>query len=264
MKKIAVVILAVALAAMMGMSVFADDLFMPSVEAKVAPELGSVTDNEGNTYNALIVDEQGNQTGISTEGEGMVIAIVSIADSTDHAVAAISDKLKSAQSQIQNATTLADLSENLGTALTAMISASTVPTAAELTVEDLAVSQLFDVSLVENNAVVDLGESKKLTYTIKTDLTSDDFFVLLHNVNGDEWEIVENVVLGEDGTLTVTVNSLSPFALVIEKPADISVDPAGPSSPTTGVEFNAVYAFAAVAFVALAVVFFVKAKKCKN
>lgn len=264
MKKIFAAILVTALIAMMGVTVFAEDLFMPSVEAKVAPEIVPVTDDEGNEAAALLVDAEGNAIGVSADGEGTVLSVVSVADANQASANEVTEKLTGAQEQIKNVNTLADLSAGLGDALADKIASSSDPATSELEVADLVVSQLFDVSLLNGDNVETLPEGASLVFTLQTNLTSGDFFVLLHNVQGSDWEVVENAVLADNGALTVTVDSLSPFALVVDKPANMDVDPDGPDSPQTGVEFNALYAVAAVATVALAVVFFAKAKKSEN
>lgn len=85
----------------------------------------------------------------------------------------------------------------------------------EVNVEELVVKDVFDVSATEN---VD----GSITFTLKTDLKKDTKFVVLHSYEEGKWEVIpsENVKLEADGSLSITSdNGLSPFAILIEAPA---------------------------------------------
>ncbi len=74
--------------------------------------------------------------------------------------------------------------------------------------KDLAVSDLFDVYATKEG----MGSA---TITLKSE-SFKNFVALLHYTDG-KWEIVEGATCKDD-TLTFTVDSLSPFAVVVAKP----------------------------------------------
>lgn len=78
-------------------------------------------------------------------------------------------------------------------------------------VEDLAVSDLFDISATDCNAHVEHGH---FDITLKAD-TLNNFFALLHYYNG-EWRIVENAEVTNNGEhLEFDEDEFSPFAIVV-------------------------------------------------
>lgn len=101
---------------------------------------------------------------------------------------------------------------------------------------NLAVSDLFDVSYTNCDSHADHG---KVTVTLKAE-TLKDFVGLLHYVNG-RWELVSGATV-EGGKLTFTVDSLSPFAIVVD---------ATPDSPPTD-DNGTVYLLVAIAALSLA------------
>ena len=76
----------------------------------------------------------------------------------------------------------------------------------------LAVSDLFDVS------VVGCADNDHVSYEITLEAeTLDKFIGLLHMYEKGKWELVSNAQVIEGGKqLKFTVNSLSPFAIVVE------------------------------------------------
>ncbi len=147
---------------------------------------------------------------------------------------------------------------------------------------DLAVSDLFDISYVGCTIHDSHG-----TYSITISAANLDKFVgLLHNING-AWDFVDNATVSEDGsTLSFTVSSLSPFAIVVktedagdddsstEEPSeDVSETPDssvtdesttpddGPQTPDTG--DNAGYIWAVIAAIAALAVGIIVLKKRK-
>jgi len=78
-----------------------------------------------------------------------------------------------------------------------------------LSVSNLAVSELFDVSYYETAGHDGHGA---FTITIKAE-NLDKFVGLLHRYNG-KWVVVDNAT-AEGDTLTFTVDDLSPFAIVV-------------------------------------------------
>lgn len=117
----------------------------------------------------------------------------------------------------------------------------------EINGKNLAVSDLFDVSYTGCD---DHGEHGKVTVKLNAE-TLKDFVGLLHYKNG-KWELVANAK-AEGDTLTFSVDSLSPFAIVVD---------ATRGSSDTG-DNGGVYILVAVAALSLAaaVVFFLRSRK---
>ena len=128
----------------------------------------------------------------------------------------------------------------------------TVAEKADVKLADLAVKDLFDISVVD-------GEYEgKLTISLSA-TTLKNFVALLHNNNG-KWEVVKDAKVNADGTgITFSTDGLSPFAIVVNNPADVD-------SPATSDAFDFTIGFVvgAALFGAVAVVCFVKSKKRVN
>ena len=101
--------------------------------------------------------------------------------------------------------------------------------------DDLVVSDLFDLSLIYSTGgfVLDeatLAEYMPVTITLKADLL-DRFVGLLHYKDG-KFVAVENAKV-ENGNLVFTVDSLSPFAIIVGKEGT-TPGTSEPESPDTG------------------------------
>lgn len=93
----------------------------------------------------------------------------------------------------------------------------------KLKAEDLAVSELFDIHMTG----CDYHEEHK-EFDIVLDAGSLSHFVgLLHMKKEGEWELVSDAVVTENGHLKFSVDSFSPFAVVVEKTTT-------PDTPQTG------------------------------
>jgi len=272
MKKALSIILAVAMIATMSISVLAVD-FVGSIEAKTAPEV--VKMKYGNkSYGALIVDSQ---TGEIKEGITLYdknagntlleLYIGSVAEKSEAPLKEVSDSLTNAQQQIKNADNIGKLSAGLETKINNKIAEFFGNSSDKADISDLVVSDLFDVSIIRNKEILEqLENNQKITFTIKPSFTKNDFFMLLHNTSGTNWEVVNDVEWTEDGNLKVSVDSLSAFALVVEKNADLPVDPDGPTSPQTNNRdnFKFLYIGLAVICVGASAFFIIKAKKSRK
>ena len=112
--------------------------------------------------------------------------------------------------------------------------------------QSIAVSDLFDVRVLEEGTV-----SFPLTITLK-DKNLDNFVALLHYVDG-AWQWVDAEVDGD--SLTFTVDSLSPFAIIV------AVDEA--TSANTGDTVPYGFIIGAVVLAGAAAWFFAKSRKVK-
>ena len=70
--------------------------------------------------------------------------------------------------------------------------------------------------------------------TFQLGIGADDHVFCLHNYEGDQWELIdqERTVNNGNGTVTVTFDSLSPVAFVVEKTE--GAVPAGGQEETSG------------------------------
>ncbi len=117
-------------------------------------------------------------------------------------------------------------------------------------VADLKIADLFDVSAVDGEI------TGKVTFVLNAD-TLKNFVALLHDKDG-KWEVVEGAKVDGD-KLTFSVDSLSPFAIVVNNPED-------KDSPTTGnpVDLGMIFVVGAVVFGGAAALCIAKSKKRVN
>ena len=103
----------------------------------------------------------------------------------------------------------------------AEINSAIADAAAEVQVDsdDLAVSDLFYISLIDESNAVD-GATYKIN--VKSD-TFENFVCLLKRVDG-KWHVVENVELKDGNVLEFSVDDLGPYAVVVST-GDIPVYP---------------------------------------
>lgn len=217
MKKFTAILAAVLAAACMASPVWAAD-FTPSIQGKEAPGVETVQTQSGEEAVAIIRDETGNEVqGVAADG----LIITPVAE-TDNASAEIRESLLSAYEQIQAADSLEAVAPDIGTVLVELTS--------ELTVDDLVVRDLFDVTLGdEEHALLEGGNTIDLRFQLG--IGAEDLVLCLHNLGGEEWEVIDpsRVVNNGDGTVTVTFDSLSPVAFVVQK-----TDAAGSDAESSG------------------------------
>ena len=99
--------------------------------------------------------------------------------------------------------------------------------------ENAIVSDIFEIALVCGEAdALKTDEKVTVSFTFEG-IGPDDKFVVVHKPTGsDEW-IVEDHTIDENGVITMTVDKLSPFAIVKDSGKAPSSDV---DSPQTGVE----------------------------
>ena len=117
-------------------------------------------------------------------------------------------------------------------------------------VADLKVSDLFDVSAVDGKI------EGTVTFVLSAD-TLKNFVALLHDKDG-KWEVVEGAKV-DGNKLTFAVDSLSPFAIVVNNVED-------KDSPATGnpVDYGMIFVVCAVVFGGAAALCIAKSKKRVN
>ena len=241
-KKIITMLLAITLVMAMSVPAMAAE-FTPSVESKPAPEVVTQTDSNGNECAAIIYDANGNEiVGVPT-GD----LIVTPVSASDAPTAEIREKLEAAYEQLQSVRTLTELSNDLETVIKEYSS--------DITVDDLVVRDLFDVTVLGTYAEYLSQEGNSITIRFKLTADADSLAAVLHNMEGTTWETVTNdrITRNSDYTADVVFYDLSPVAFLFDA-GKLSVDPNAPDSPQTGEpESNAmVWVVAGVVFVAAA------------
>lgn len=256
MKKLLSVILAVMVIALAIVPVAAAaDSFVPSIEMKEAPGIIMQLDSQGNEVAAIIYDKDGHELiGVPEDG-----VIITPSSAVAEANAAIKEALQAAQSQITNAASLSDLTSEVLDFLN-----KNYP---ELSVDDLLISQLFDIRLSDEYASYLTDDAY---FTIKLDL-SESFLMFLMMQN-NTWSVGKDYKL--DGN-ALTLNLQAPTQLALVKsnytPDGITTNTdkanASTTSPQTGNYTNILLISLGVLFAAGAVllaVMFVKSKKASK
>ncbi|MBO5127209.1 MAG: hypothetical protein J6N32_06170 [Clostridia bacterium] len=108
--------------------------------------------------------------------------------------------------------------------------------------ENAVIHDLFEIVLICSEAdAFKTDESVTVSFTVDG-IDADDLFLIAHKPTGsDEW-ILEDYTIDENGVITMTVDKLSPFAII--KDSGKAPEAAG-TSPQTGVQDYTVFAGAA-------------------
>ena len=191
MKKIVLFVMVLALTLSWSLAVSAN--FVPSIEAKPAPEVSGATDEAG---------------------EAIQMVIVSLANK-DELPEEAKQALETAYNQIVNAKDISEVSATIKEQIEELAENAGVKA------EDLVASDLFDLSPENLGEATENGE-----YNVSLAVPSlKNFVCLLHYVDG-EWEVVSNAKVSADGkNLEFSVDGFSPFAIITASP-DAVVDPA--------------------------------------
>ncbi len=207
-------------------------------KSKPAPEIVTQTDSEGRETKAIAYNEdyeeiggveyvQVEVLGLEDDGEDHYIELVitPIAEEENAPHEDIKVMLEDSYAQVKRVDNVGELTEEVLVACDDL----------GLDVENLWVADLFDVSLIYDGAeLIELPEGVKLKITIKTTYSPKQNIMLLHNIEGTNWEMVD-FTLSESGEISFLMDSLSVLAIVLDK--DSIVDDGGEGhgeSPKTG------------------------------
>ncbi len=205
MKKLTVFLLAMALAASTAISTSAVE-FTPSVQGKEAPSVVVTKDENGKEVYAKIVNKNGEV--VNLVGKiGMTVTPVS---KVNEASEKISDALGNAYEQVKAATSLTDLVPQISEFLS--------KTSENIKAEDMVVRDLFDVDIDDATREL-LKDGSSIEIAFDLGVSADEFVVCLHNIGGDQWEVIDanKVINNGDGTVSVQFTSLSPIAFAVQK-----------------------------------------------
>ncbi len=222
LKKLSSILLAVALVMTMSVTAFAAT-FTPSVVNKPAPQVVPQTDSSGNQCAAIIYDAAGREVASIPLGALTVTPV----SSTSAPSSEILEKLQAAYQQLLSTRNLANLSSDLENVIREVSS--------DLTVDDLVVRDLFDVTI--SGAYADYLSREGYSISIRFNLSTDPDFLaaVLHNTGGTTWETIHNsrITRNADNTVDIVFYSLSPVAFLFDA-GQLGIDPNGPDSPQTG------------------------------
>ena len=251
LKKISVTLVAIAMVAAMAVPAFAAD-FTSSVTGKSAPETVTTTNSSGETVAAIIYDANGKEVASIPVGSLTVTPVSEVKTAN----ASVSKQLTAAYEQLQ--TTSLD---SIAPALTDAVKTYSP----QMTVEDLVVRDLFDVSL-DNSAKEQLaknGNAIKIQFALN--LPSDALLLVLRNTEGTAWELIADnkVVRNSDGSVTVEFDSLSPIAFLTDG-GSLATDPNAPTSPQTGYSETMLWGTVGVGALALAALVLVIRKRATD
>ena len=209
MKKLAVFMLAMALAVSTSISAMATS-FTPSVQGKDAPDVVTKTviskDGSIKKYSGQVVDKNGK---VVKNVENKKIIITPVSKAKD-ASKAIKTELETAYKQIKEAKSLKDLVPDIDKHLKSISNT--------LKVENMVVRDLFDVTIdQETEKLLKNGNSVQLTF--KLDVKATDKVVCLYQDNEGKWKAIDKsrVKNNKDGTVTVNITESGPIAFVVEK-----------------------------------------------
>lgn len=221
MKKVIASVLSLMLVLALSVSVFATGGFVKSPSLDQAPTVEDFTAESEDCATEIVVTAYGKRAELDNTAKTAI---------------------ETAYSEIQAATDVTKLNADL----------TKVATDKKVEAKNLAVSDLFDLS---QKGCDDHTGHKAFQIKLSAD-TLKNFVALLHKTaNG--WEVVADAAVVDGDTLSFSVDSLSPFAIVVD---------AGAESPSTGDNANlALYiGLMAVAAVALVVVIVAYKKKKSN
>lgn len=228
MKKLMTLFLALALAASLTVPALAS--FTPSVENKGRPTvIDAVFEDGKDAVPYLRVTAYGKRN-----------------DFDNNVAVAIKKILEDAHTEVKSAGRLDSLTADVNTWLTDHHTG--------VKAEDLLVSDLFDVSFVQDGELLEGMPASHQTVTITFQLTVpvENVLLVLHK-DGSSWELknskntAQYEKIGKD-QVKVTFDSLSPVVFAIDS-AEFHVDPNGPTSPQTG-EISPVVVIAGMTIVA--------------
>lgn len=249
-KKLSSLLLAGILALSMSVPALAAE-FTPSVESKAAPEVVAQTDSSGNECAAIIYDADGKEL-IGVPTGDLIVTPVSSTNET--ASAETKKALDDAYEQLKSVSSLAELSSDLESIIKEV--------SADLTLDDLVVRDLFDVTVTGTYAEYLSQDGSSISVRFKLSADAESLAAVLHNVEGTTWETVSNdrITRNTDYTADVVFYSLSPVAFLFDA-GKLSVDPNAPDSPQTGEPVSYVTWFAVGGVIVLAAAAGVFAKK---
>lgn len=186
--------------------------FVKSIEQQAAPVV-----DEDNTKATLTVDgEEVEVDGKDLTFYGVHLELTPLSKADQAPDEQITENLKGAASDVASTASSSDMTFGKEEDAQAFEDAKA---AAEANGNELVCTNIFDLSLVSN------ADGEKVpcgAITVKMAVSNADDLVLVTHKPDDTWEVVPFTNNG-DGTITVTLSSLSPLAFFVEADASVVV-----------------------------------------
>ncbi len=204
---------------------FAAD-FTPSVEAKPAPPIVSMKDLSGATVDAIIYDTNGNEViGVPTGG----LTVTPISE-VNQATENIRNMLQTAYDQLN--------SPNSIEVLRPVLELSLGEISDDLSVDDLVIVDLFDVSIPQSYEDYLTYDGNKMMVRFAVDISQNAPLIAMINCDilaGEDWHVIpqNNITRNQDGSVSITFDKFCPVIFLTDG-GQITIDPTGPKSPQTG------------------------------
>lgn len=207
---------------MLALSVMATE-FVPSIEYKDGPQIVDVQLEVDTPCRTLLLIPYGNIHFDDIIDE----------DALD-IVYAISEKMEAEVRESQKKA-LEELGSNPINAIVVGFEESWAKATGGAPIENAIVHDLFELVLIctEIDSFI-TDEGVTVSFTVEG-IGPDDSFVIVHKPTGSDNWIVEEHTIDENGVITMTVDKLSPFAIIKDSGKAPAVSPDAPQSPQTGV-----------------------------
>lgn len=230
MKNIVRVCAALMMVVAMAVPSFAAD-FVPSIEVKPIPEV----------IVAVIIDDDGNVVMELETGDIIITPLVDIDDANIPQEA--KDLLKEVYEDLMDGTVTVDDVEGLLEQLKEALGE-------EASGDDVTIRDLFDITIINQDALDLMEDGYKLKVTFDLGLEQDEFLAVM--AYAENWNLAYDVQINPDGTVTVILEHTGPIAFLTAG-QDMYAD--GENIPATGdtTQVGLWAAFGALAAAALVV-----------
>ena len=192
MKKVLVLCLTVVMITTMCVSAFASGIFVKSPSANKAPVIEEVVKEDENCTADLVLTPFGDRENLPDDKKNILEIIYDAIVNIDKADDAVSEAVATVKNEIKEV--IKEVAEEK-----------------KIDEKVIAVSDLFDVS---HQGCTDHDEHKGFTVKLKAE-TLKNFISLLHYENGS-WEIVKDVTINKDGTITFTGDMTGSYAVLVD------------------------------------------------
>lgn len=233
MKRIAAISAAVSLMAFSMISAYAAD----SPTAELTPRPNTLVDSNGNSDTVIFTDTDG-ETYVTPDD--VTLQVHDYSESNKGELPEITQALQNAKDSVDSVTFLDELTPEVNKLLSSHNAAT--PDTPDINVEDLAVVDIFDVSLVHvdngrDDYVIDPGKIPDdigMTFELTFPFEVPDFYVLMHQTPNGEWVVVTDTVKVDGNTIRITSNTIGVFALALQKTGSSDSSIVDDSSESSG------------------------------
>ena len=174
--------------------------FVPSIEAKTAPEVPEFSDGK-DTYGALVVEKETEKVvervpvfDPKNRDSELELYVISAAEASQAVLPEITEQLRTALDRLRSVPNLGKLGAGMDLYLQAYIDSFYGSSPDKADIEDLVVSDVFDAALIKDKIqLVQVANGEKVYFALKPTFSRDDFFVMLYMSDEGEWKLVDDV-----------------------------------------------------------------------